>query len=209
MFLVCWSPKGGVGTSVVAAVLALRAAADGRETLLVDLAGDQVGLLGLPRSDADEGVGDWLAGGDDVPIDALPALEIDVAERLRLLPRGTQYESARLPVLAALLGGGGRTVVVDAGLGPPPEWAGAGATSVLVMRSCYLAVRRAGVVPAGTRLVLIEEPGRALRAADVAAALGVDPWVRLTADPAVGRAVDAGLITCRRPRSLRALRVDR
>lgn len=208
MLFVCWSPKGGVGTSVVAAALALRAAADGRETLLVDLAGDQVALLGLPGP-VGEGVGDWLAGGDDVPIDALPALEVDVVDRLRLLPRGGGCEPARLPVLGAVLGGGGRTVVVDAGLGSPPAWAGRAATSVLVMRACYLAVRRAGVVPADTRLVLIEEPGRALRAADVAAALGVDPWVRLTADPAVGRAVDAGLIACRPPRSLRALRVDR
>lgn len=46
MLVVCWLPKGGVGTSVVAAALALRAAADGTETLLVDLAGDQPAILG-------------------------------------------------------------------------------------------------------------------------------------------------------------------
>ena len=209
MLVVCWSSKGGVGTSVVAAALALRSAADGAETLLVDLAGDQVDLLGWPRAAPVEGVGDWLAAGDDVPIDALPALEVAVVDRLRLLPRGVGSGPARLPVLGALLGGTGRVVVVDAGVGASPDWIGPGAVSVLVLRSCYLAVRRAGVVPGATRVVLIEEPGRALRAADVAGAIGVDPWVRLVADPAVARAVDAGLLATRLPRSLRALRIDR
>ena len=40
MFVICRSPKGGVGTSVVAAALALRHAHAGHPTVLVDLAGD-------------------------------------------------------------------------------------------------------------------------------------------------------------------------
>ena len=66
-------------------------------------------------------------------------------------------------------------------------------------------MRRAGTLGARTRLVVIEEPGRALRADDVAAAVGVPVWRRLTADPAVARSVDAGLLAVRLPRSLRGL----
>ena len=49
MFIICRSPKGGVGTSVVAAALALRHAHAGHPTVLVDLAGDQPDLLGVGR----------------------------------------------------------------------------------------------------------------------------------------------------------------
>ena len=122
MLVVCWSPKGGVGTSVVAAALALRAAADGAETLLVDLAGDQPAILGIDPG-AREGIGDWLAAGDEVPIDALAALEVPVAERLRLLPRGSLGSTDRLRVFGALIAAGGRTVVVDAGVACDSSWA--------------------------------------------------------------------------------------
>ena len=39
MFVACWSVKGGSGTTVVSAALALSIAATGRDALLVDLAG--------------------------------------------------------------------------------------------------------------------------------------------------------------------------
>ena len=77
MFIICRSPKGGVGTSVVAAALALRHAHAGHPTVLVDLAGDQPDLLGVAPSSS-LGIGDWAAGGDDVPVEALTALEVEV-----------------------------------------------------------------------------------------------------------------------------------
>lgn len=77
MFIICRSPKGGVGTSVVAAALALRHAHAGHPTVLVDLAGDQPDLLGVSPSSS-LGIGDWAAGGDDVPVEALTALEVEV-----------------------------------------------------------------------------------------------------------------------------------
>ena len=204
MFVICRSPKGGVGTSVVAAALALQHATPDQPTLLVDLAGDQPDLLGVtPPSSL--GVGDWLAGGDDVPVDGLATLEVPVAPGLRLLPRGSVGPSDRLDVLAALLSSGRRTVIVDAGVGARPAWAPAAVLDIVVLRACYLAVRRAGRVSTGSRVVLLEESGRALRAADVEAALGVEVWRRLLVDPAVARAVDAGLLSVRLPRSLRGL----
>lgn len=204
MFVICRSPKGGVGTSVVAAALAVQHATPDHPTLLVDLAGDQPDLLGVtPPSPL--GVGDWLAGGDEVPVDGLATLEVPAAPGLHLLPRGTVAPTQRLDVLAAVLGSGRRTVVVDAGVGGRPTWAPGDSLDVVVLRACYLAVRRAGRLSGGSRVVLLEESGRALRAADVEAALGVEVWRRLLVDPAVARAVDAGLLTVRLPRSLRSL----
>jgi hypothetical protein len=56
-----------------------------------------------------------------------------------------------------------------------------------------------------SRIVLIEEPGRALSRRDIEAAIGAIAVV-LPYDPAVARAVDAGLLASRMPRSLRPLR---
>ena len=58
MFL-CWSAKGGSGTTVVAAALALVLARQ-QPTTLVDLAGDIPAALGLPQPSG-PGVADWLA----------------------------------------------------------------------------------------------------------------------------------------------------
>ena len=204
MFIICRSPKGGVGTSVVAAAIALHRARRGEDTVLVDLAGDQPDLLGVVAPEL--GVGDWLAAGDDVPVDGLASLEVDVAERLRLLGRGTVAPAVdRLPVHATVLAGARRAVVIDAGVAGDVHWAGGEGEEVVVLRACYLAVRRAGRLGSRARLVVIEEPGRALRSADVAAAVGVPVWRRLTLDPAVARSVDAGLLAARLPRSLRGL----
>ena len=204
MFIICRSPKGGVGTSVVAAALALRHAHAGHPTVLVDLAGDQPDLLGVTPSSS-LGIGDWVAGGDDVPVEALTALEVEVGGGLSLLPRGSVLSSDRLGVAAAVLGAGHRSVVIDAGVTARPAWAPPDAVDVVVLRACYLGVRRAGRLAASTRLVLLEEPGRALQVADVEAALGVEVWRRVVVDPAVARAVDAGLLSVRLPRSLRGL----
>lgn len=204
MLYVCWAPKGGVGTSVVAAALACRAAQT-QSALLVDLAGDQPAILGLPEPEG-PGVTDWLEAGAEVPVNALTELECDVTSGLSLLHRGRGIASAeRLELLAAVLGGGSRPVVVDAGVVDAADvWWHQGA-SVCVIRACYLALRRLGRLDPGTRLVVISEPGRALRAIDIASATGVPVWVHLVTDPAVARAVDAGLFVARFPRSLRQL----
>lgn len=204
MFAVCRSPKGGVGTSVVAAALAVRRAAMGHATVLVDLAGDQLALLGL-NSGNGLGVGDWLAAGEDAPVDGLAGLEIPVVAGLHLVPCGRTPSPGRLPVLAGVLAAGHRSVVIDAGCSDSVSWAAGPATEVVVMRPCYLALRRAGPLPPAARVVLIEEPGRALTASDVSAVLGVPIWRRLAFDPVVARSVDAGVLAQRFPRSLRSL----
>lgn len=229
MLVSCWSAKGGVGTTVVAVGLALvLARRHGERVLLVDLAGDVPGVLGLPGPSG-PGVADWLAAGPEVPADGLARLEVEAGDGLSVLPRGLGPLAPldRVEVLAGLLATEPRAVVVDAGLVGGEGTAGgrgacatgcgeAGRTlalaadrSVLVLRACYLGLQRAAAAPLRpSEVVLVTEPGRALSAVEVEAVLDVPVRTELPFEPAVARAVDAGLLACRLPRALdRALRV--
>ena len=122
MFAACWSAKGGSGTTVVAASLALVLARAEGGALLVDLAGDAPAVLGLAEPTG-PGLTDWLAAGAGVPADGLSRLEVGVVDGLDLLPRGTGElgPPARAEVLAGLLASDPRSVVVDCGSCPPGE----------------------------------------------------------------------------------------
>lgn len=202
MFL-CWSAKGGSGTTVVAAALALVLSRQ-RPTLLVDLAGDAPAALGLPEP-AGPGLVDWLAS-TTADAAALQRLAVPATDALQLLPRGSGSAShaARWRDLAEALTAMASTVVLDAGTGAPPaELFAVAPHRLLVTRPCYLSLRRAvasGLQPTG--IVLLDEPGRALAARDVERSLGAPVVAELAYDPAVARAVDAGLLASRLPRSL-------
>jgi hypothetical protein len=207
MLIACWSSKGGAGTTVVAAGLALLLARRSETgALLVDLAGDGPAVLGLPEPDG-PGVAEWLRAGDDVPLDALRRLELPVAPGLALLPRGRGIlEPPSADVLIALLGADGRPVVADCGSSPDGVAlaVAAGATrSVLVTRACYLALRRALDAPLRpSEVVLLVEPRRALTRRDVEGSVGAPVVAEVAVDPLVARAVDAGLLATSLPRSL-------
>ena len=97
-------------------------------------------------------------------------------------------------------------VVVDAGLDPFELRSDLAARHrpVCVLRACYLALTRAQRVPGPyERVVLVEEPGRALRTRDVAAAVGASHVERAAWDPRVARSVDAGTIVSMLPPPLR------
>lgn len=113
MVVTVWSVKGGSGTSVVAAGMAAVLAREGREVLLVDLAGDQPALLGVSEPGG-PGVGDWLASGDGDTA-ALGRLEIEISDGLNLLPAGgpDHVGSGRARELADVLAADDRAVVVD------------------------------------------------------------------------------------------------
>ena len=220
-----WSVKGGVGTSVVAAATAIRLASDDHDTTLVDLSGDQPALLGMiaGAAPAEPGIGDWVAAGDGVAADAIGRLLEDVAPGLRLLRRGTEPalvpgdrpppdgglaldDRRRRLVLALEVLARSGPVVVDAGLDESEVRSELAAAHrpVCVLRSCYLALSRAQRVNGPyDRVVLVEEPGRALRVRDVAAAVGSSSVERVPWDPRVGRAVDAGTIVSMLPPPLR------
>jgi hypothetical protein len=201
MITICWAAKGGSGTTVIAAS---RALATTEPTLLVDLDGDLPATIGLPEPEG-PGVHDWL--GSDAAPDRLDALEVAVDATHRILPVGHSAppRGARWAALAEHLARDRRQIIVDAGTkAPPAELLVAADQSWLVTRACYLSLRAAvlqGCRPTG--IVLVDEPGRSLRAADIEAALGAPVVATVLVDPAVARAVDAGLLVARLPGGLR------
>jgi hypothetical protein len=214
VLLTCWSVKGGSGTTVVAAALGLLhsgSAPDG--ALLIDLAGDAPAALGLPEP-AGPGVTDWLTAAHAVDAAAIDRIAVDAGRGLRLVARGAgppPYPAERVESLARLLAERPEPVVVDLGVVEGGARLSAlvdhAEPSLLVLRPCYLALRRAAnhpLRPSG--VVLVSESGRALSRADVEAVLGVPVRASVPVDPAIARAVDAGLLAARLPRPLRALR---
>jgi hypothetical protein len=211
----CWSVKGGSGTTVVAASLALLAASAPDGALLVDLAGDAPAALGLPEP-AGPGAWDWLVADPPAEADALDHLGLLAAPGLHVVPAGafergrTRPSEPRVELLARALADRDEPVVVDAGLlaDPLAPLAARAHASILVLRPCYLALRRTLALPVRpTGIVLIHEPGRALGRRDVEDVIGVRVQAELDLDPTIARAVDAGLLASRLPRSLsRALR---
>jgi MinD-like ATPase involved in chromosome partitioning or flagellar assembly len=209
VFVTCWSVKGGSGTTVVATALALLCAARAPDgTLLVDLVGDVPLVLGVPEPPG-PGIADWLAAADDVGADALHRLAVDAVPGLAVVPAGGTHDPPRPGrgiALAAALASDARTVVVDAGSSPTGaalDLVAGASTSLLVLRPCYLALRRAVAAPVRpSGVVLVREPGRALGRHDVEDALQVPVRAEIDVEPAVARAVDAGLLATRLPRSL-------
>jgi hypothetical protein len=80
--------------------------------------------------------------------------------------------------------------------------------STLVSRLCYSAISAAMSHPSPDDVVLVAEPGRSLRPIDVQSALGVSRVTTMRWDPAIARAADAGLLTCRLPRPMLRLPID-
>lgn len=211
MLLAICSPKGGSGTSVVAAASAVLLARRASATL-ADLDGDQAALLGL-ASDPEAGLVDWLAAGPAAPTEALDRLAIEVGPDLRLLPRG-RGERALGPVAAAEAGAAlatalrDQSVVADAGGATTPaaralvEVADA---VVVVLRPCYLALRRATHSPLLARaagVIVVEEPQRSLRSRDVSEVLDVPTVGRIPWRASIANVVDAGTLIRRPPDAL-------
>lgn len=209
MLITCWSAKAGVGTSVVAAALAfVMADRHPSGSLLVDVVGDQPAVLGLPAVGS-PGWSAWLEAGDDAPEQGLRRLEVELRAGVHLLPRGERaVDDPELSRLADALESDARPVVVDVGLVSSRQsmhagLARRGTPSVLVVRPCYLALRAAVDAPVRPDgVIVVDEPDRALGPTDVEQVVGVPVLAVVRADPAVARAVDAGLLGQRIPRSL-------
>ena len=205
--IVCWSVKGGSGTTVVAAALALvlaqRHEAGAR---LVDMSGDTPSALGMSEP-ASEGIAEWLSAADHPGVEALNNLMLPVTAHLGVIPRGhnvivpSQVNLDRLRDLAEAIAQSTMPTVVDAGSGlaaiPIIEHA---TRSLLIIRPCYLALRRASLLttkPHG--IIVITEPGRALGVHDVESVVGAPVLAEIPFDPEIARAVDAGLLAGRVP----------
>jgi len=234
MLVTCWSAKGGSGTTVVAAALAVMLARASESSALIDLGGDAPAVLGMPEPQG-PGFLDWARAADSgVEAEALWRLATDAGGGLRVVHRGSALSSASAegsassdPTLAGSGDGsnasvtdaariaarvvdgaaasGTEAVVVDAG-GPGElafEVAARSTLSLLVLRPCYLALRRALQAPVRpSAIVLVDEPDRSLCAADVEDVLGVSVRAVVPWDKAIARTVDAGLLRTRVPRVL-------
>jgi hypothetical protein len=223
MLIACWSPKGGSGTTTVAVALALlHARAWPAGAVLADCSGDAPAALGMPEPSG-PGLLEWLAADPGVGAEALGRLEVEAGGGLAVLPLSggdglplgpegpDGPPAARADELAALLNDDARPVVADCGRASATlgRTLAAGAmVSLLVIRPCYLALRRAlacPITPSG--VVVVADPARSLGPVDIHDVLGVDIRAEVPFEPAVGRAVDAGLLVGRLPRALeRSLR---
>lgn len=210
--IVCWSTKGGVGTTVVASVLALELGRNAGSAVLADLRGDVATVLGAEPGGERAGLNQWLSSLPSVPLDASRRLLVEVSPELQLLPPGAGVtempevgrQSSRLA--DAFLSD---NLVVDAGVvGDESSRAliDASTRSIIVLRACFLAVKRASEAKThADGFVLIEEAGRSLDSRDVEDVIGVPNLATIAWDPAVARLVDAGRMKSRLPRSLRPL----
>src|SRR5262245_18543203 len=212
MLLALWSPKGGSGTSVLAAACAAALARRGG-CRLADLGGDLPAILGL-GADPETGLAEWLATGPDAPADALDRLAVEVAPGLALIPPGTPRLLA--PPAAAEAGAAlGAALqraevpcVVDAGRADAPAarmTVEVADVSVVVLRGCYLGLRRAVNAPLTARaagIAFVDEPGRSLGAAEVRDVLERPVLTRVPVKPTIARAVDAGVVAVRPPEPL-------
>ena len=233
--ILCWSAKGGSGTTVVACSLALSLAHHGGRAPaalswypvrarrphrpvhdvtersstwphLIDLAGDVPLVLGA-ASGQEPGVLDWMASSVETT-QSLWSLAQPAGPGLRYIPRGGPCASPSWERLAGAIKDS--PTVVDCGTGLPPRpLVEAARHSLLVTRACYLSLRKAtSMADAATGIVLVREPGRALRLDDIERALGRPVVSTIDVDPRIARAVDAGLAISRLPRTLTHVLAD-
>lgn len=212
MLTACWSVKGGSGTTVVAAALVLGLATVERRVVAADFGGDLPAVLGVPDPNG-PGLLDWLEAGPSVPADGLSRIAHDISSELTLIAKGewtTRAGAGDADAGLRLANGlrvvrGAQPVIADCGnvdSAAVRAFVAAADRSLLVLRPCYLALRRAVSAPRPTAVVLVTEPERSLGAADVEAVLGVPVVATIGWEPGIARAVDAGLMTARMPRRL-------
>jgi len=194
--IVLYSMKGGSGTTVTAALTALRTPGD---SLIVDLGGDMTDVLGIrpPAWTLD----DFLL---DPSVGELDDLVIDVAPNTRLLPsaRPIQPHAAgahQRQTLHDWLDRQHGTIIVDAGTGVPDAALVERADRTLIVtRSCYLSLirgARSGFVPDG--VIVVKDDQRALGPSDIERSLNAPIVAIIDLDPEIARMVDAGLLVAR------------
>ena len=220
MITLCHAAKGGSGTTIVAC---LRTIESPGPVLLVDFEGDVPGMLGVSEPER-PGVVDWLASR--APIAHLDDLLVEVTPSASLLPMAepdtrsaSRASISDCPVerwdelidwFTEWAHDSGGAIVIDAGTTVlPTTFVEQCSNRWLVTRACYLSLRRATrLTVAPTGIVVVDEPGRALRHRDIEASVRAPIIATIPWDIRVARSVDAGLLGGRRlPRGVhRSLR---
>lgn len=178
-----YTVKGGSGCTTVACAFALAIAAqDDTHVLIVDWGDDVAACLGAPEP-ADEMTATSVK--DNVSIMSHRGWNLTLADNL----------DGNFPI-----------VVHDFGNKPTPEMLNMADEYMLVTRSCYMGLRQAVKHDlGGCGVVVVMEPGRALSVRDIERAVTLKCVAEVVYDPAVARAIDAGLLACRSPESIRSI----
>lgn len=195
MLTIFLSPKGGSGTSTVAASHALAAAGTHGRSVLIDFCGDSPAVLGM-HDPSSPGINDWLAEAQSAGAEELLALGSPVGAVL-VIHCGSRFVQGapRWQALVDAIASWDFPVVIDAGTHFVPDELRAAAQHVLlVTRQCYLSLRRATRLPRPTGIVLVKEEGRVLTPQDVEAVLGTPVLATVPVDPSIARAIDAGVL---------------
>lgn len=167
-----YSVKGGAGCTTVAAAHAILQAQTGTH---------RISLRSRQPEDMTAILG--IPNLVDVGVEVLPMLDLE--------PWDT--EPPRIF---------GKLVVRDFGLDPDPGDVPE-ARLFCVIRPCYIHLRRYLASPIKANgIVLVNEPHRALGRRDVEDVTGVPVISEIMLDPAVSRAIDAGLLAMRVPKTL-------
>jgi hypothetical protein len=196
--------KGGSGTSVVSALLAL-AISGKASTTLVDVEGDQSDIFGV--SVPETGFRDWWRSGRDAS--ALGQLGVALSPALQLVGPGNPavpFTDRQIDVSSD------RPVIFDAGTVRDDCVAAhvveASSKSLLILRPCYLAARRASSTSLRVDgLIVVEERGRALQAHDLGDVVGAPVVATVPWDVSIARTIDAGRLGNRVPKGARSLEV--
>jgi MinD superfamily P-loop ATPase len=208
MFTILSSPKGGTGTSVVAASLAI-VSSSSSPTLLVDLSGDQAAILGLPQPPI--GLSDWANGMTYREFDEIISLCHD---NLYLAPTGTfDFETLnanawdKLFRALSLKHSEGHNIIVDLGQADIPlALRKIVDTCYLVTRPCYLALRRAvDLETTFSGVIVVNEPDRVLTSRDVESVLKLKCVAEIPYTSEISRRVDSGLLKSRLPMALQSV----
>ncbi len=199
-----YSVKGGSGTTVTAAATALAMALQSGRAVLIDLCGDAPAALGMAEP-VGPGINEWLDQESLADGESLLLLGSPADNGLIVIHRGGDLVNGnpRWKQLADVLLSLPMPVVIDAGTRVlPQDIHDRAKQSLLVTRPCYLSLRRAINDQRPHGIVLIEEPGRALTSKDIASVLTLPVVANIPYEPAISRAVDAGLLASRLPQLL-------
>ena len=205
MFTIFSSPKGGSGTSVAAASLAIVSSSTTR-TLLVDLAGDQAAILGLPEPPV--GLSDWV---NEMTHHNFDEILIDCNNNLFLAPSGsinfdilTANAWKNLSQALARKVDDGFNIIIDFGTEEMPlALSRLPHQHYIVTRPCYLSLRRAvNLEESFSGVIVIHEPDRVLTISDIESVLKLKCVAEVPYSREISRRVDSGLLKSRLPMSL-------
>ena len=193
------SPKGGNCTTVTATAYALLMAARGTHTVLIDLCGDVPAAAGMAEPTT-PGINDWLSESSTSDAQTLVTLGTPFDNGLVIVHRGSSFVEGqpRWSDLANAISTLPMNIVIDAGTTFLPDELRRAVTHVtMVVKPCYLSLRRASRMQRPTQLFVVCEESRALTIKDVGHVLGMPVTCEIPYTSAISRAVDAGMLPSR------------